>query len=324
MNSRRQNAGLILIGGLLLYALCIALTKQTVGDIPGQFEIFGKSIAYGRVIEGYIYTLEGLIFVFALEIFIFGYDRSGANRLLSGRSNTGRLDIWAFIFAQARLMGILSILFSFGIYFLANRFLNEHFSSYNLYARVAEVSTVLAAIMFILAFTYFDYWNHRILHNKFLWPIHRFHHSATELNLITSYRNHPADGFITPFTRTLPIALIGAPPNFAFYFFALNAFYQLVVHVNEDFSWGWFGKYILLSPLHHRVHHSCVPGHFDKNYGILAVWDHLHGTYHPETSEAVLGVRDRDYETEGNLLKIYLRDFRDFISGQYLGPNSKS
>lgn len=42
----------------------------------------------------------------------------------------------------------------------------------------------------LIAFEFADYWNHRILHESALWPIHAIHHSDPDVTGLTSYRVH--------------------------------------------------------------------------------------------------------------------------------------
>lgn len=52
-------------------------------------------------------------------------------------------------------------------------------------------------------------------------------------------------------------------------------------HSMINWRWGWVGKYIFLSPVDHRIHHSCEKEHWDKNFGhITPLWDRLFGTWY--------------------------------------------
>jgi sterol desaturase/sphingolipid hydroxylase (fatty acid hydroxylase superfamily) len=68
------------------------------------------------------------------------------------------------------------------------------------------------------------------------------------------------------------------------------------VHLNSPIRFGWFNR-ILSSPQSHRIHHSNLPEHTDKNFAtVLPLWDIVFGTYyHPKEDEwpstGVTGVR---------------------------------
>jgi hypothetical protein len=52
------------------------------------------------------------------------------------------------------------------------------------------------------------------------------------------------------------------------------------VHLNYPMRFGWFTR-VLSSPQSHRIHHSTLPEHMNKNFAtILPLWDILFGTYH--------------------------------------------
>ncbi len=48
-----------------------------------------------------------------------------------------------------------------------------------------------------------------------------------------------------------------------------------------DWTFGWIGTWIIFSPVGHRVHHSQLEEHWDKNFGnMFTWWDHIFGTYY--------------------------------------------
>ena len=48
--------------------------------------------------------------------------------------------------------------------------------------------------------------------------------------------------------------------------------------------WGWFGRWVVISPAAHRIHHSNRPEHYNRNFSnFLTIWDHLFGTWHEGT-----------------------------------------
>jgi sterol desaturase/sphingolipid hydroxylase (fatty acid hydroxylase superfamily) len=46
-------------------------------------------------------------------------------------------------------------------------------------------------------------------------------------------------------------------------------------------TFGWVGRWLLISPVAHRIHHSPEVEHFDRNFGgITPLWDRLFGTWY--------------------------------------------
>ena len=77
-------------------------------------------------------------------------------------------------------------------------------------------------------------------------------------------------------------------------FYLYNAVWDYFVHSNIRVPYGPL-KYLLVSPQYHRLHHSSLPEHSDKNFGDhLVIWDLLFGTasfdYEREHPTGVLGV----------------------------------
>src|SRR5262245_27379371 len=60
---------------------------------------------------------------------------------------------------------------------------------------------------YLLIYTFFDYWAHRLDHSPLFWPLHRYHHSAQEFCILTSDRVHPAN-FSSQLALYLPLSLI--------------------------------------------------------------------------------------------------------------------
>ncbi len=82
-------------------------------------------------------------------------------------------------------------------------------------------------------------------------------------------------------------------------------------------SWGGIGKYILLDPDHHKIHHSLAKEHIDKNFGTIAFWDHLHGTYYAppkDEQNIVIGVQGYEFPKSGSIFKIYIDDYCEFLT----------
>jgi hypothetical protein len=72
----------------------------------------------------------------------------------------------------------------------------------------------------------------------------------------------------------------------------------LYLHINVSWDFGWFGRWVMVSPMFHRVHHLKDPKYHDANFGqFLAIWDRIFGTYmDPRKIENwELGVADREF-----------------------------
>jgi sterol desaturase/sphingolipid hydroxylase (fatty acid hydroxylase superfamily) len=123
------------------------------------------------------------------------------------------------------------------------------------------------------------YFGHRLLHTvPFLWKFHAVHHSATELDWASSYRNHPVDHAIMRGSMLLPILVIPFSLEVisahGIFFGAFSAF----LHTNTPIQWGRLGI-LFGSPAFHRWHHSDLTEARDKNFVVHFPWvDALFGT----------------------------------------------
>ncbi len=142
---------------------------------------------------------------------------------------------------------------------------------------------------------FFFYWYHRTLHEvHLLWQIHKMHHMDQELDVLTVFRDNWLDTVGSALFTALPMALLFKLDTFDPWELGLlggiaaTALSTLLTlgHMNVRLQVGkasWF----FCSPQIHRIHHSCVPRHFDKNFAVVfPLWDVLFGTYYsPERDE---------------------------------------
>lgn len=158
--------------------------------------------------------------------------------------------------------------------------------------------TVHPLIGFALSFVgidYLYYWNHRLLHSQWFWPLHQVHHTMSQREVLGTSRNtlwtsffilylwvHPgfiylltdARGYIAGVSLTVILDLwrhseIDPPPN------------------------SWLHRCLnfwLILPQDHGWHHGEIPR---GNYGAnLKVWDRIHGTdYFCPNPPASLGIK---------------------------------
>jgi sterol desaturase/sphingolipid hydroxylase (fatty acid hydroxylase superfamily) len=184
-------------------------------------------------------------------------------------------------------------------------------------------SVVLDIVIYLLVVTFFDYWSHRILHTRPFWPLHRFHHSATEFNSLTVYRNHPALAAWDPLVQMWPVALLPMTPSFSAYWPVVVILWhtlQMVNHSDFDWTFGWIGRWVLMSPGMHKIHHSNNPEHFDKNLGnLFVIWDRIFGTYHDIPSQPItLGLPGEDGKLSEQWTVVeWALDIKHLLTGKY-------
>lgn len=229
-------------------------------------------------------------FCLVVEAYFLGYEVSTVRKIIVNETPSVRMDLFYTLLRISGFFMILAIIFSFGWLYIAVDFIKEEFA----FAFLQHIDNVLIQYTaLVLLMTFVNYWFHRLLHSKFLWEIHKVHHSAEDYNVLLPYRNHPVEFILaTLYGVAIPSAL-GVSPETIFLWLGSNAVYQSLVHSNLEWKWRWMER-ILIVPGAHRIHHSVLPKHFDSNYGILSIWDRIFGTYIPPTAEYFdLGVPDK-------------------------------
>ncbi len=127
-----------------------------------------------------------------------------------------------------------------------------------------------------LAYYCFHRASHRV---RWLWATHAVHHSATHFNLSAAIRLGWTGQLTGAFVFFLPLAWLGFPPLAIGTMLSAGLLYQFFLHTALPVRLGPL-EWILNTPAHHRVHHSCNEGCLDKNYGsTLIVFDRLFGTF---------------------------------------------
>jgi sterol desaturase/sphingolipid hydroxylase (fatty acid hydroxylase superfamily) len=156
-----------------------------------------------------------------------------------------------------------------------------------LYAAIAAASplafSAASPATWVLGFLAFDflifvthYLSHRV---PLLWAIHSVHHQPVEIDVTVGLRTHVLTSlFYLPLL--LPLAALGIPLAVFLPLGALRLTLMALTHTRIRTP-RWLDRF-LNTPELHAVHHSADPRHYDKNIGgILMLWDHLLGTYHP-------------------------------------------
>ena len=133
----------------------------------------------------------------------------------------------------------------------------------------------------VLVVTFTAYWAHHGMDRiPPLWHIHKIHHSASNLGWTAVFHRHSLEFFLHTPLHLTALMLLGtdlvAPFGIVFQFI------DLLGHSNVGVNLGRLG-YFLSTPRAHRVHHSILPQHFDRNFGnTIMLWDHVFGTFHYE------------------------------------------
>ncbi len=175
-------------------------------------------------------------------------------------------------------------LFTTGVFYFVFVWIHEKWAIFHI------PSHIITWIILFLFTDFIWYWYHRLGHEiNLFWSAHVVHHQSEDFNYTVSVRITVLQAFFRAlFWSFLP--LIGFSPAMTTVILLVHGVYPFFTHTRTIGKLG-FLEYILVTPSHHRVHHSSNPEYLDKNYGdVLIIWDKLFGTFTAEKAAPVYGL----------------------------------
>lgn len=253
--------------------------------------------------------------VVMIEAAWVGWQHSSLRHLLVYRSASGFTDLVAFLLWQGRVMPILGTILTLGATLLSGEWLHEQLRTWTgVNLSIVGLPLGLQIATYGIFYTFLDYWNHRLDHSSYFWPLHRYHHSARDFYVLTAVRIHPAN-FSGVLVMTIPLAIVETPPDAVVGFLVFVGALRYLIHSRIDAKFGWFGRWVVQSPVHHRLHHSLDTSGGTANYGLTPLWDRLFGTWRDTGSQAtIIGVSD-PYRHGAWIFRDVVRDYVDFVAG---------
>lgn len=245
-----------------------------------------------------------------IEALSVGWRRSSIYQLAT-RGKVLHNDIFSFLFFLTGLTQLAGLLFYVGIFYFIYGQVMKHVS-FHLIAMIPSVPVQFFIMLLITDLR--DYVIHYYRHHLgWVWELHRFHHSAEDMTILTSFRSHAAEGVLTDFFSMIVFVLMGVPAETYLLVNLVHQAHQKLTHSQINSDWGWLGRYLLVSPAAHRIHHSKNPEHYGRNFGVtFIIWDRLFGTYYqPDTSEQIeFGLPDNEFNKDGYIRDIFRSYFR--------------
>ncbi len=150
------------------------------------------------------------------------------------------------------------------------------------------------------------YWRHRWEHRfSALWSFHAVHHTAEQVDVLTTTRLHPLEIALASLVNAL-VVVAGIDPVAAALGFSIYFYYNFFIHSNVRIRFAGPLKYVLVSPFMHHWHHAKDEVAMGRNLGVIFAWnDWLFGTaYHPQHWPASCGLEAPPAERTG---QSYLR-----------------
>lgn len=319
------------IAFLLAWTLIVlAAWRSQLQNATGHRFVFSLLVAAALAVPARFLALTG---AYLVELLLLGWPRSSL-RMLFKPSPSVRMDAVTLVMELVLPQRHIGYVLSFGLLYLID-LATPHLS--HLSATSLLPTWGLQVACFVSFRSCLQYWMHRLEHAiPALWALHKFHHSAEALSLLTSTRSTQLAQGIESALVFAPAALLtsatAAPPSTSsplFVFAAIYFGYSTVISVNAYFchsnmttDYGWIGRWLLVNPRMHRLHHARSADYHDRNFTFdLVLWDRLFGTYvacPPGTDPLTipLGLEQNPFNHHegigGALREYFLSTYREF------------
>jgi sterol desaturase/sphingolipid hydroxylase (fatty acid hydroxylase superfamily) len=252
--------------------------------------------------------LLGGLALMGIEVLFRDWNKTAIYRIFVRRSISARIDVISYLLQFAGIAIFLEIILTFGVSIGAAR-LADYTSDQLHWARLTLPSDgvfqfAFSFAVYWLAFHFVGYWVHRVWHTPLFWNVHRFHHSASEMNFLTILRIHPAETFVRILFFISPMTFLQVSDGVLIASLVVNSFVNFALHSELDWDLGWVGRWIVGNPAVHRLHHSIDEEHRDKNFSNCPLWDRMFGTWYEGDKKPsaygvnVEGVPDRGYDEQ--------------------------
>jgi sterol desaturase/sphingolipid hydroxylase (fatty acid hydroxylase superfamily) len=312
---------LFILAGFLAYVGILAAAWWAIsGRLPDQasLSLAGHALTL-RHIHDKLLGDGALVFLILpsalwIECAIVGWRKSSFRALLAPTASI-KTDIAFFVMDQVHLTGLVGRVLMLGLSVISGVALRDWLAAKTGFAIDLSVwPLALQVAIYFYAYSFFDYWAHRLGHTKWFWPLHRYHHAAEDFCVVNAARIHPA-GFAGIFFINIPMPLLGATPEAMIWVNVVTFALGFVIHSRIEFGFGRVGRYIIQSPLHHRLHHKLDMREATGFFGMTPIWDHLFGGWSESCEPNVAIGVDTPYAQGFWLAPDLLRDYWDFWKG---------
>jgi sterol desaturase/sphingolipid hydroxylase (fatty acid hydroxylase superfamily) len=147
-------------------------------------------------------------------------------------------------------------------------------------ASIAHLPLAPRVVLYFVLADFGHYWIHRLTHTKYLWRVHKWHHSPTYMYWLGGVRTTVPDFFMVNIPYVLAYSVLWISPWWMANAMAVQSILQNDwMHMNVTWRSRWL-EWIIVTPRYHHIHHSDNPEHYGKNMASLfTIWDRLFGTY---------------------------------------------
>ena len=157
---------------------------------------------------------------------------------------------------------------------------------------LAALPMWLQVVLAVWLYDLVVYWRHRSEHAfGALWSFHAVHHSAEQVDILTTLRLHPLELVYASLTGAA-VLLVGLQAEATAIGYVVYTSWNYFIHTNVRVRFSGVFKYLLVSPFMHHWHHALDHQAAGKNVGVVFAWnDWLFGSaYHPEHWPSRFGI----------------------------------
>ncbi len=236
------------------------------------------------VFDGMDWFLLGCIQILIITVILRTWEKLTPAETQQGFAQHSRADIFYTLFHRLGIFhGLIFIALS-GFFFQMDSVLHDlRFGRLNVeswWPPVTSIPLISFCIYFVLL-DFVEYVYHRASHTfNWWWQLHALHHSQTVMTAWSDDRNHIVDDILHALIFSFFALLFGVSPAQFILLVVLSQLIQSWQHANLKIHLGSF-KYLLVSPLYHRMHHAVGYGHEAQgkpgvlggcNFGVLFPW----------------------------------------------------
>ncbi len=125
-----------------------------------------------------------------------------------------------------------------------------------------------------------SYWVHRLMHTRYLWRVHKWHHAPTEMYWLAGARASLPQQILFNLPYVIVVPLLAGAPRWVILLAMVHSIFQNnFMHMNTTWRSNLI-EWFIVTPRYHHIHHSVDITTHGGNYGALfTFWDRLFKTY---------------------------------------------
>ena len=257
------------------------LFANLVAPVLYQFDLMAWA---EDVYDGIDWFLFGCIQIFLIIVVLRTWERLAPAEKQERFAKASRADVLYTLFHRLGIFHGLVFITLSGFFFGVDSILHDfRFDRLNVESWWPGVTSIpaISFLIYLILLDFVDYLYHRASHVfNWWWQLHALHHSQTVMTAWSDNRNHILDDIMRAVVMSFVALMFGVTPGQFILLIAMSEFIQSWQHANIKIHLG-AAKYLLVSPMFHRMHHAVGYGHEAKgkpgvlggcNFGVLFPW----------------------------------------------------